>query len=234
MPQDRWRPSGAPILRRACIAGPLPNGRPNDAAVYCLPRCHVAVESRGLLQDQVNHVRLHCASGDAGATADAEAGQVPVTQRRAARAHTRRTDGGQIGGPTHRRTDPQRQQRAALTDGPSMVELRGIEPLTFSLRTRRATNCATAPSPLAERRSEYHFEAAAQEPGRRHRRRRPIGRRRRATASWPPECQPRTRASSRRGSCRPSPCHRSQVPAERPAAPGCRPSCRRDPAPSRQ
>src|ERR1700709_1554570 len=26
------------------------------------------------------------------------------------------------------------------------VELRGFEPLTFSLRTRRATNCATAPS----------------------------------------------------------------------------------------
>lgn len=28
---------------------------------------------------------------------------------------------------------------------PSGVELRGIEPLTFSMRTRRATNCATAP-----------------------------------------------------------------------------------------
>jgi hypothetical protein len=26
-----------------------------------------------------------------------------------------------------------------------VVELRGFEPLTFSLRTRRATNCATAP-----------------------------------------------------------------------------------------
>ena len=26
-----------------------------------------------------------------------------------------------------------------------MVELRGIEPLTFSMRTRRATNCAIAP-----------------------------------------------------------------------------------------
>ena len=25
------------------------------------------------------------------------------------------------------------------------MELRGLEPLTFSLRTRRATNCATAP-----------------------------------------------------------------------------------------
>ncbi len=28
----------------------------------------------------------------------------------------------------------------------AMVELRGIEPLTFSMRTRRATNCATAPA----------------------------------------------------------------------------------------
>ena len=27
----------------------------------------------------------------------------------------------------------------------TLVELRGFEPLTFSLRTRRATNCATAP-----------------------------------------------------------------------------------------
>ena len=27
-----------------------------------------------------------------------------------------------------------------------LVELRGFEPLTFSLRTRRATNCATAPA----------------------------------------------------------------------------------------
>ena len=40
---------------------------------------------------------------------------------------------------------------------PLMVELRGFEPLTFSMRTRRATNCAIAPSPLAERRTEYHL-----------------------------------------------------------------------------
>ena len=33
----------------------------------------------------------------------------------------------------------------------SMVELRGIEPLTFSMRTRRATNCATAPGTSARR-----------------------------------------------------------------------------------
>ena len=30
-------------------------------------------------------------------------------------------------------------------NGAGVVELRGFEPLTFSLRTRRATNCATAP-----------------------------------------------------------------------------------------
>jgi site-specific DNA recombinase len=32
----------------------------------------------------------------------------------------------------------------------NLVELRGIEPLTFSMRTRRATNCATAPELNAE------------------------------------------------------------------------------------
>lgn len=31
------------------------------------------------------------------------------------------------------------------TRGIYVVDLRGIEPLTFSLRTRRATNCATGP-----------------------------------------------------------------------------------------
>ena len=42
---------------------------------------------------------------------------------------------------------PQSRPQAALSviDG---VELRGFEPLTFSLRTRRATNCATAPCAL--------------------------------------------------------------------------------------
>jgi hypothetical protein len=29
----------------------------------------------------------------------------------------------------------------------TLVELRGFEPLASSLRTRRATNCATAPEP---------------------------------------------------------------------------------------
>jgi hypothetical protein len=39
------------------------------------------------------------------------------------------------------------------------VELRGFEPLTFSLRTRRATNCATAPLRLRNRREQkrYHL-----------------------------------------------------------------------------
>ena len=94
-----------------------------------------------------------------------------------------------------------------------LVELRGIEPLTFSLRTRRATNCATAPSPLAERRSDYHFAAAAQERNRPQRRRRPAGHRRPTTASWRPECRPRTPASRRRESCRPSRHRRNQAPA---------------------
>ena len=36
-------------------------------------------------------------------------------------------------------------QYRALSGSVVMVELRGFEPLTFSLRTRRATNCAIAP-----------------------------------------------------------------------------------------
>lgn len=36
-------------------------------------------------------------------------------------------------------------------DPSGLVELRGFEPLTFSLRTRRATNCATAPRSTARR-----------------------------------------------------------------------------------
>ena len=35
--------------------------------------------------------------------------------------------------------------KAQVSDLGLVVELRGFEPLTFSLRTRRATNCATAP-----------------------------------------------------------------------------------------
>src|SRR5690348_1039329 len=55
--------------------------------------------------------------------------------------------------PVHAATFPQVRQ------GIDVVELRGFEPLTFSLRTRRATNCATAPLPTGRTRSEqktYH------------------------------------------------------------------------------
>lgn len=37
----------------------------------------------------------------------------------------------------------------APISGKTMVELRGIEPLTYSMRTSRATNCAIAPRSLA-------------------------------------------------------------------------------------
>ena len=50
--------------------------------------------------------------------------------------------------PENQKAGPQfgvRPVRDLLRD--HMVELRGFEPLTFSLRTRRATNCATAPGP---------------------------------------------------------------------------------------
>ena len=51
--------------------------------------------------------------------------------------------------PTHRtafdpRTGPDQTVRTLTT---TLVELRGIEPLTYSMRTSRATNCATAPVP---------------------------------------------------------------------------------------
>jgi integrase len=38
-----------------------------------------------------------------------------------------------------------------------VVELRGLEPLTFSLRTRRATNCAAAPQHRPNRREEKRY-----------------------------------------------------------------------------
>ena len=48
-----------------------------------------------------------------------------------------------------------------------LVELRGFEPLTFSLRTRRATNCATAPERRAYRRegTRYHLHRVLLESG---------------------------------------------------------------------
>ena len=55
-------------------------------------------------------------------------------------------------------------KRLALGQGSSratMVELRGIEPLTFSMRTRRATNCATAPRRPDRRRDCGEYQAPA-------------------------------------------------------------------------
>ena len=43
-----------------------------------------------------------------------------------------------------------RHQAGQVSIFSSYVELRGFEPLTFSLRTRRATNCAIAPSASAD------------------------------------------------------------------------------------
>ena len=48
------------------------------------------------------------------------------------------------GGTTRDAKNPVRLRVRAVVDG-VLVELRGFEPLAFSLRTRRATNCATAP-----------------------------------------------------------------------------------------
>ena len=91
----------------------------------------------------------------------------------------------------------------------SLVELRGFEPLTFSLRTRRATNCATAPnSRRTTRRERYHRARSVPNPvrsrwrdalprrsrARRRHRRRPRGRWR-----WSPRCGRRSRRRARRG-----------------------------------
>ena len=46
----------------------------------------------------------------------------------------------------HEAASPRERQRPRSATWAFLVELRGFEPLTFSLRTRRATNCATAPS----------------------------------------------------------------------------------------
>jgi site-specific DNA recombinase len=63
-----------------------------------------------------------------------------------------------------RQTTSRRQEAPQQNDPPAafavrgssfdyLVELRGIEPLTYSMRTSRATNCATAPRPAAGRRT---------------------------------------------------------------------------------
>src|SRR6185312_10894861 len=77
--------------------------------------------------------------------------------------HPRHGAGHGVDGPTDRRCRPVHTMiaefgaRGALMHpthrnrrscGPvRVVELRGIEPLTYSMRTSRATNCATAPVP---------------------------------------------------------------------------------------
>ena len=54
-----------------------------------------------------------------------------------------------------------RVQAGQLSTFELYVDLRGIEPLTFSMRTRRATNCATDPygvhtiSPLGDAGNEW-------------------------------------------------------------------------------
>ena len=95
-----------------------------------------------------------------------------------------------------------------------LVELRGFEPLTFSLRTRRATNCATAPV----RRRATRWETLAPDP-----RALPIG---------PGRVRNRRRGgpSPRRGGCaRPGPrrARRGRSPRPRPCDRRSRLRCRR-------
>ncbi len=71
------------------------------------------------------------------------------------RSSAGRTRAGRGSGRTERRTSAARSTSSSGAASPDsvedsglaseLVELRGFEPLTFSMRTRRATNCATAP-----------------------------------------------------------------------------------------
>lgn len=83
------------------------------------------------------------------------AGQVAAPAREAdSVGHDRIMPGGTDGGPSGRARHPRRREgpgplrdRGGAADcGVMLVELAGFEPATFSLRTRRATNCAIAPT----------------------------------------------------------------------------------------
>jgi hypothetical protein len=46
----------------------------------------------------------------------------------------------------------------AISRGDGVVDPRGFEPLTFSLRTRRATNCAKGPASSGQRTTRQHYQ----------------------------------------------------------------------------
>ena len=64
------------------------------------------------------------------------------------------------------RTPPLLRRFLQVRRGSRVVELRGFEPLTFSLRTRRATNCATAPERRSNRRETKRYHPRERLPNR--------------------------------------------------------------------
>ena len=52
---------------------------------------------------------------------------------------------GGLGGSAPQQIELEPHPRSPRVEISLRVELRGIEPLTYSMRTSRATNCATAP-----------------------------------------------------------------------------------------
>ena len=118
----------------------------------------------GLRDDTPNHIGHHGAAGAEGAGGNGSPAAVPVGggRARAGLERTRRAEGSRVaisraarpsrrpehpwGHSNRRRTNAPRHTKTDIRIGcRPAVELGGFEPPTFSLRTRRATNCAIAP-----------------------------------------------------------------------------------------
>ena len=87
--------------------------------------------------------QLHAIQQTQRSTRDAQHNMPAIPEPRDSKRATR-----QAGGPSSPSGVAvllQGLQSGTCSSNTSKVELRGIEPLTFSMRTRRATNCATAP-----------------------------------------------------------------------------------------
>jgi energy-coupling factor transporter ATP-binding protein EcfA2 len=120
--------------------------------------------------------------------------------------------------------------RARGSSNSLLVELRGIEPLTSSMRTRRATNCATAPKTLARiteatRRRRAGMAGCPGSPARRRpdpRRPRPARWRPHAPHAGAGRASPRPKTGTPAGPPLPP---KSPRPAAAPGGPGCGQRC---------
>ncbi len=92
--------------------------------------------------EQINGHRLHEPFGQLHAAQRAQTGTCGVTRHKTSRDAPESGNARMKGGVG---VLLQGVHSALGSSSDPMVELRGIEPLTFSMRTRRATNCAIAP-----------------------------------------------------------------------------------------